>query len=64
MQKVIVWRFRVYNNGIGDQEIAPRYASKDAIAGIKTAVRIDGSEIEIDPALLDGNGMMDENFRR
>jgi hypothetical protein len=56
MAKVTVYRFTKFDITDGNFKEPPSYASLETIKQIKGTV-LEGSAIEIEEAMLDGNGM-------
>jgi hypothetical protein len=53
---VKVWLFKKFDIVGGENRRSKCYATQEAIRGIKSAERIDGSEIDVDPADLGSEG--------
>ena len=58
MAKAKVFSFTVFDIVSGDNKLSPTMATRSALERIPTASIQPGSRIEIDAALLDGNGMI------
>lgn len=57
MAKIRVWRFSVFNIANGENDVSDRYATREAIAAVG-GIPMERSDIEIDTAELDDNGMI------
>jgi hypothetical protein len=53
---VKVWLFKKFDIVGGENKRSKCCATQEAIRGIKSAERIDGSEIDVGPANLDSEG--------
>jgi hypothetical protein len=60
MSKVTVHRFKVFEINSGQEVVSKFYATRQAIEQFK-GVLIEGSAIEIEESMLDGNGRYRSN---
>jgi hypothetical protein len=57
MARVLVYRFKVWDQARGEHVESERLATRDAIESSGTSELIPDGAIEVDASLLDGNGM-------
>ena len=57
MSKVKIYKWRKFDANSNEDKIGPGMATREARKSLGNAVPIDGTEIEIDESVLDGNGM-------
>lgn len=59
---VTIYRFSVYDIQNDEQRLSRRWATKDAVERIRSGVAHEETAAEVDPALLDDNGMTKRDF--
>ena len=59
---VKVYRFQIYDGESDEKRTSRRWATREAIEGIRVGLILEETEVEIDEAHLDGNGMTERDF--